>query len=272
VIDETTVIDVADLLGDGAWIIDRVVGDPGAPDSIRSRLATAAPAVTKPLAELDLLAPVPSPGKIVAVGRNYREHASEEAAPVPEEPLLFAKLPSAAIGHGAPIAWSTRLTRQVDYEAELGIVIGRRARSISVEEALGHVFGYTCLNDVSARDLQVRDGQWLRAKSLDTFCPMGPWIVTADEIQDPQALRIECRVNGELRQAATTADLVHGVAELIAYCSRSFTLEPGDVIASGTPAGVGAFRDPPVFLSDGDVVEVEIEGIGVLRNRCTVTE
>jgi 5-carboxymethyl-2-hydroxymuconate isomerase len=133
------------------------------------------------------------------------------------------------------------------------------------------VLGYTCLNDVSARDLQVSDGQWTRAKSLDTFCPIGPWLVTADEIPDPGALRIQCRVNGEVRQDDTTASLVHSAAELIAYCSRSFTLEPGDVIATGTPGGVGAFRDPPVFLADGDAVEVEIEGIGSLRNVCRVT-
>jgi 5-carboxymethyl-2-hydroxymuconate isomerase len=139
-----------------------------------------------------------------------------------------------------------------------------------VEFALEHVFGYSCLNDVSARDLQVRDGQWTRAKSLDTFCPMGPWVVTADEIPDPGALRVRCRVNGELRQDETSAALVHGVAALVAYCSQSFTLEPGDIIATGTPGGVGAFRDPPVFLGDGDLVEVEIDGIGTLRNRCRV--
>jgi 2-keto-4-pentenoate hydratase/2-oxohepta-3-ene-1,7-dioic acid hydratase in catechol pathway len=184
--------------------------------------------------------------------------------------LLFAKLPSALVGDGATISWSAALTTQVDYEAELAVVIGRRARNVPVELALEHVFGYSCLNDVSARDLQVRDGQWTRAKSLDTFCPMGPWVVTADEIPDPGALRVRCRVNGELRQDETSAALVHGVAELVAYCSQSFTLEPGDIIATGTPGGVGAFRDPPVFLGDGDLVEVEIDGIGTLRNRCRV--
>ena len=168
------------------------------------------------------------------------------------------------------IAWSAALTAQVDYEAELAVVIGRRARNISASEALDHVLGYSCLNDVSARDLQVRDGQWTRAKGLDTFCPMGPWVVTADEIPDPGALRVRCRVNGEDRQDASTGQLVHGVAELIAYCSQAFTLEPGDVIATGTPGGVGAFRDPPVFLADGDTVEVEIDRIGTLTNRCRV--
>jgi 2-keto-4-pentenoate hydratase/2-oxohepta-3-ene-1,7-dioic acid hydratase in catechol pathway len=162
------------------------------------------------------------------------------------------------------------LTAEVDYEAELAVVIGRRARNVPIDEALDHVLGYSCLNDVSARDLQVSDGQWTRAKSLDTFCPMGPWVVTADAIPDPRALRVQCRVNGEARQDTTTGELVHGVAELISYCSQSFTLEPGDVIATGTPGGVGAFRDPPVFLADGDTVEVEIERVGILTNRCRV--
>jgi 2-keto-4-pentenoate hydratase/2-oxohepta-3-ene-1,7-dioic acid hydratase in catechol pathway len=162
------------------------------------------------------------------------------------------------------------LTAEVDYEAELAVVIGRRARNVPIDEALDHVLGYSCLNDVSARDLQVSDGQWTRAKSLDTFCPIGPWVVTADAIPDPGALRVRCRVNGEQRQDASTAELVHGVAELIAYCSRSFTLEPGDVIATGTPGGVGAFREPPLFLADGDTVEVEIERVGILTNRCRV--
>jgi 5-carboxymethyl-2-hydroxymuconate isomerase len=214
--------------------------------------------------------PIATPGKIVAVGRNYRAHVAEEDATLPTEPLLFAKLPSAVIPDGAAITWSASLTSQVDYEAELAVVIGRRAREVPPERALEFVLGYTCLNDVSARDLQVRDGQWTRAKSLDTFCPLGPSLVTADEIADPGALRISCRVNGEVRQDASTADLVFGVGELVAYCSRSFTLEPGDIIATGTPGGVGAFRDPPVFLADGDVVEVEIEGIGILRNPCRV--
>ncbi|HEU5204056.1 MAG TPA: fumarylacetoacetate hydrolase family protein [Candidatus Limnocylindrales bacterium] len=214
--------------------------------------------------------PIETPGKIIAVGRNYRAHVAEEDATLPSDPLLFAKLPSAVIRDGAAISWSASLTCQVDYEAELAVVIGRRARDVPAEHALEFVLGYTCLNDVSARDLQARDGQWTRAKSLDTFCPLGPWLVTADEIADPGALRISCRVNGAVRQDASTSDLVFGVGELLAYCSRSFTLEPGDIIATGTPGGVGAFRDPPVFLADGDVVEVEIERIGILRNPCRV--
>ena len=262
-------VDVEDVLGDGSWTMARLLQDaPTTLDRIRGSLVRN-PQGMRPVAALRLLAPV-RPGKIVAVGRNYREHAGEESAEVPEAPLLFAKFPSAVVGDGATVSWSSALTGQVDYEAELAVVIGRRARQVTPREALRHVLGYACLNDVSARDLQVSDGQWTRAKSLDTFCPIGPGVVTADDIGDPGALRVQCRVNGELRQDASTASLVHGVAELIAYCSRSFTLEPGDVIATGTPGGVGAFRDPPVFLADGDTVEVEIERIGILRNRCRV--
>ena len=262
-------IDVADLLHDGPWTTGRLLADlPLTLERVRDALDRDPHRPGRPPEALERLAPITRPGKIVAVGRNYREHAAEESAELPEAPLLFAKLPSSIVGDGATISWSTALTAQVDYEAELAVVIGWSARNVPVDRALEHVLGYTCLNDVSARDLQVRDGQWTRAKSLDSFCPLGPWIVTADEIPDPGCLRVRCRVNGEARQDATTADLIHGVAELIAYCSRSFTLQPGDVIATGTPGGVGAFRDPPMFLADGDLVEVEIERIGTLRNRC----
>jgi 2-keto-4-pentenoate hydratase/2-oxohepta-3-ene-1,7-dioic acid hydratase in catechol pathway len=268
VVESGNAVDVEDLLGDGSWTMARLLQDaPTTVDRIRGSLERNPLGMIRPLAALRLVSPV-RPGKIVAVGRNYREHAGEESAEVPEAPLLFAKFPSSVVGDGATVAWSSALTGQVDYEAELAVIIGRRARQVTPREALRHVLGYTCLNDVSARDLQASDGQWTRAKSLDTFCPIGPWVVTADEIPDPGALRVQCRVNGELRQDASTASLVHRVADLIAYCSRSFTLEAGDVIATGTPGGVGAFRDPPVFLADGDTVEVEIERIGILRNRC----
>jgi 2,4-didehydro-3-deoxy-L-rhamnonate hydrolase len=220
------------------------------------------------LAGTDLLAPVPRPGKVVAIGRNYREHVAEEQAEPPPAPLVFAKFPSAVIGDGADIRWDPALTTQVDWEAELAVVIGTTARRVSVADALGHVLGYTCLNDVSARDIQFGDGQWVRGKSLDTFCPMGPALVTADEVGDPQALAISCRVNDELLQDANTSRMYFSVAEIISYVSRSFTLEPGDVIATGTPSGVGVFRDPPRFLADGDVVTVEIERIGRLVNTC----
>jgi len=187
---------------------------------------------------------------------------------VPKAPLVFAKFPSTVIGPGADISWDRSLTDQVDYEAELGVVIGRRARNVSEAEALDHVFGYTCVNDVSARDLQFGDGQWVRGKSLDTFCPIGPWLVTADEIPDPQALRIECLVNGETLQSSTTANMFFGVRQIIAHCSRAFTLEPGDVIATGTPSGVGVYKNPKRFLHDGDEVTIRIERIGDLTNRC----
>jgi 2-keto-4-pentenoate hydratase/2-oxohepta-3-ene-1,7-dioic acid hydratase in catechol pathway len=222
----------------------------------------------RPIEEAALLAPVGHPGKVVAIGRNYREHADEEGVDAPAAPLVFAKWPSAIVGPGADIRWDPEYATQVDYEAELAVVIGREARRVSVADALDHVLGYTCLNDVSARDLQFGDGQWTRGKSLDTFCPMGPSLVTADELKDPQALAIECRVNGEVLQRSSTAAMFFGVADIVSYCSMAFTIQPGDVIATGTPGGVGIFRDPPILLTDGDVVEVTIERIGTLRNTC----
>jgi 2-keto-4-pentenoate hydratase/2-oxohepta-3-ene-1,7-dioic acid hydratase in catechol pathway len=273
-IDDRDALDAGDLLGDGLWTMARLLQDvPSNLEHLREGLRGASdrarPSAIHALASLQVLPPV-RPTKIVAIGRNYREHAAEESAALPTVPLMFAKFPSALVGDGAIITWSAALSAQVDYEAELAVVIGRRARNVAVEQALDHVLGYSCLNDVSARDLQVSDGQWTRAKSLDTFCPMGPWLVSADEVPDPDGLRLRCRVNGDVRQDASTGQLIHGVAELIAYCSQSFTLEPGDVIATGTPGGVGAFRDPPVFLADGDAVEVEIDRVGTLTNRCRV--
>jgi 5-carboxymethyl-2-hydroxymuconate isomerase len=208
------------------------------------------------------------PSKIVAVGRNYPDHADEEGADRPAVPLLFAKFPSTIIRDGDEIRWDAGLTTQVDYEAELAVVIGRRCRNIAEDEALDRVFGYTCLNDVSARDLQFADGQWTRGKSLDTFCPVGPVVVTADEIADPQRLAIRCEVNGRTVQAANTSEMLFPIARLLAFCSAAFTLEPGDIVATGTPAGVGVFRDPPTFLGDGDVVTVDIESVGRLTNPC----
>jgi 2-keto-4-pentenoate hydratase/2-oxohepta-3-ene-1,7-dioic acid hydratase in catechol pathway len=204
-------------------------------------------------------------GKIVCAGMNYRDHAEETGIPVPERPVLFAKWTSAAIGPGEPIVLPG-FTTEIDYEAELGVVIGRRARDVAVDDALGFVGGYTCVNDVSARDLQFADGQWTRAKSLDTFCPVGPALVPASDIADPQALAIRCLVNGEALQDSSTAHMVFSVAELVSYASRGITLEPGDLIATGTPAGVGFTRKPPVFLQAGDEVTVEIEGVGALTN------
>jgi 2-keto-4-pentenoate hydratase/2-oxohepta-3-ene-1,7-dioic acid hydratase in catechol pathway len=222
----------------------------------------------RPLDDTELLAPVPRPGKIIAIGRNYREHTAEEGVDPPPAPLVFAKWPSSVVGHRAEVRWDPGLSQQVDYEAELAAVIGRQARRVSVADALDHVLGYTCVNDVSARDIQFGDGQWVRGKSLDTFCPMGPALVTSDEIPDPQALAISCSVNGERLQDGNTSQMFFGVAEIISYCSQSFSLEPGDVISTGTPSGVGVFRKPPRFLAAGDVMVVEIEGIGQLENVC----
>jgi 2-keto-4-pentenoate hydratase/2-oxohepta-3-ene-1,7-dioic acid hydratase in catechol pathway len=221
-----------------------------------------------PLASLHLAAPVPRPGKVVAIGRNYPDHTQEQGATPPPEPLIFAKFTTAVVGPGDEIRWDPSLTDQVDWEAELAIVIGRTARRVSEVQALDYVLGYTCLDDISARDLQFGDKQWVRGKSLDTFCPIGPQIVTLDEIPNPEDLAISCVVNGETVQHDRTSNMFYGVRRLISHCSNAFTLEPGDVIATGTPGGVGVFRDPPRFLHDGDVVQIVIEGIGTLENRC----
>jgi 5-carboxymethyl-2-hydroxymuconate isomerase len=209
--------------------------------------------------------PIERPSKIVCIGLNYRDHAEEQGTPLPEAPLLFAKWPNALIGPGEPIVIPA-VTQKVDYEAELGVVIGERVRGASVANALDSVAGYVCLNDVSARDLQFADKQWTRGKSPDTFCPVGPQLVPASGVPDPQALRIRAILNGETLQDSTTGNMVFGVAELIAYITQAITLEPGDLIATGTPAGVGAFRDPPIFMQPGDEITIEIEGIGALTN------
>jgi 5-carboxymethyl-2-hydroxymuconate isomerase len=221
-----------------------------------------------PLAGLELLAPLPRPGKIVAIGLNYFEHAAEQGKAPPSAPLIFAKFPTAVVGPGAEVRWDPALSSQVDYEVELAVIIGRVARRVPRERALEHVLGYTVANDVTARDLQSADRQWVRGKSLDTFCPLGPLLVTADELPDPQRLRLTTRVNGELLQDGSTADMIFPVAELIEFASAAFTLEPGDVILTGTPPGVGVYRTPPRFLGEGDVMTVAVEGIGSLTNRC----
>jgi len=209
--------------------------------------------------------PIERPGKIICVGLNYRDHAEEQGTALPEAPLLFAKWQNTLIGPGDPIVIPPVVTK-CDYEAELGVVIGERARGVSPENALDVVAGYVCVNDVSARDLQFADGQWTRGKSPDTFCPVGPALVPRSEIPDPQALPIRAILNGETVQESTTANMIFGVAEVIAYVTRTITLEPGDLIATGTPAGVGAFRDPPLFMQPGDEITIEVEGIGSLTN------
>ena len=220
--------------------------------------------------EIEFL-PAVRPSKILAIGRNYVDHAIEGGAEPPSTPLLFNKLPNSLSAHNAPIALSN-LSQKVDYEAELAVVIGRRTRQVSEANALEHVFGYTLINDVSARDLQFGDGQWTRGKGLDTFAPLGPFITTRDEIADVQALKIEGRLNGEVMQSSNTAKMIFKIGYLISYLSQGITLEPGDVIATGTPEGVGVFRDPPVLLKAGDVYEVEIEGLGTLRNPVIAAE
>jgi len=209
--------------------------------------------------------PIERPGKIVCVGLNYRDHAEEQGTPLPEAPLLFAKWQNTLVGPGEPIVIPPIVTK-CDYEAELGVVIGTSVRNASVENALEAVAGYICVNDVSARDLQFADGQWTRGKSPDTFCPVGPRLVPRDEVPDPQALSIRAILNGTPMQDSTTANMVFGVAELIAYVTQTITLEPGDLIATGTPAGVGAFREPAVFMQPGDEITIEIEGLGSLTN------
>jgi 5-carboxymethyl-2-hydroxymuconate isomerase len=225
-----------------------------------------------PLAEVKLYAPL-RPGKIIAIGRNYVEHAKETGNEPPPRPLIFAKFPSSVIGPGAPITWSESITKEVDWEVELAVVIGKKARNVSEEDALNYVLGYTVGNDVSARDLQLRtDGQWTRGKSLETFCPLGPMIVTRDEIEDPQNLNLKTIVNDEVMQDGNTKDMIFNVRHLIHYCSQMFTLEPADVIMTGTPPGVGEGRDPKLYLKDGDVVTCSVEGIGEISNPCKVVE
>jgi 2-keto-4-pentenoate hydratase/2-oxohepta-3-ene-1,7-dioic acid hydratase in catechol pathway len=216
--------------------------------------------------QLALAAPLMSPSKVIGVGLNYRDHARESGVELPTTPLIFAKFPSAIVGPDASIHVPA-LATEVDWEVELAVVIGLRARDVPPEAALDHVFGYTVANDLSARDLQFGDGQWVRSKSFDGFCPVGPLVVTPDEFGDPQAARLSARVNGETMQDSTTAEMVFSVAELVSSVSAWATLEPGDLILTGTPWGVGAFRSPPIYLQPGDEVEVEIHGIGVLRNR-----
>lgn len=217
---------------------------------------------------LRFLSPITQPSKIIAIGLNYMDHCREQNAQPPEKPLIFSKFPSTITGPNTVIQWDPALTNAVDYEAELAVVIGQEARLVTPESALNYVFGYTCANDVSARDLQFGDGQWTRGKSLDTFCPLGPVIVTTHEIPDPQKLAIRCEVNGQALQDSSTAQMIFDVKHVVAYASRAFTLYPGDIILTGTPAGVGNFRNPKVMLRNGDRVVVEIEKIGRLRNTC----
>ena len=214
---------------------------------------------------VELRAPIPRPGKIICVGLNYHDHCREQSIEPPAYPMLFSKFANAVTGPGAPVTRPVA-TEKLDLECELAVVIGRRASGVSVADAPSCIFGYTILNDVTMRDLQKEDRQWLRAKGSDGFAPMGPVVVTADEIPDPGSLHLRSFVNGEAWQDSSTAEMVFDVATIVAFASRTITLEPGDVIATGTPAGVGHYQQPPRYLSGGDVMRCEIEGIGSLEN------
>ena len=253
VLDGELIVDITDSHGD----------DPLALDLPRLDLAGAARVDAK---TVRVLAPVPRPGKIVCVGLNYHDHCREQGIEPPAYPMLFSKFANAVANPGDAVV-RPRATEKLDLECELAVVIGHRAKAIGPAEALDHVFGYTIVNDVTMRDLQREDRQWLRAKGSDGFAPMGPVLVTRDEIGDPQRLQIRSSVNGETWQDSTTAEMVFDVATIVAFASRTITLEPGDVIVTGTPAGVGQYQDPPRYLKDGDVMRCEIEGIGVLENQ-----
>jgi 2-keto-4-pentenoate hydratase/2-oxohepta-3-ene-1,7-dioic acid hydratase in catechol pathway len=265
---------------DGAdWVVDLCAVDPRLPLSVMGLLETgpgalklAAEAAVKakgpqriPVSAVVLKAPIPKPGKIIGIGQNYLEHAKECDAPKPPFPIIFAKYANSVIGPGEDIV-IPRAVLKPDYEGELAVVIGKRGRNIPETDALSYVAGYMPLNDVSARDWQNRTGQWVIGKTCDTFCPMGPAFVTADEVPDPQKLKLRTLIGDELLQTGFTGDMIFSIAFLIADMSRVMTLEPGDIIASGTPPGIGAARDPQRWLKPGDVVRVEIDGIGVLEN------
>jgi 2-keto-4-pentenoate hydratase/2-oxohepta-3-ene-1,7-dioic acid hydratase in catechol pathway len=221
--------------------------------------------VSKPLSQVSLLPPIPFPPKIICLGLNYFDHAAETKSAIPDEPIIFLKPHTAITGPNQPII-KPHFVKELDYEGELCIVIGKTAKNISVRDAKKHVFGYTVFNDVSARDYQFKDGQWTRGKSFDTFAPTGPCITTENQLKNTDDLAIRTWVNGELRQNGTTRNMVFKVGEILYHLSRVMTLEPCDIIATGTPAGVGFARKPQQFLKHGDIVRIEVEGIGVLEN------
>lgn len=229
-----------------------------------------------PLSQVKLCAPIPRPSRnIFCVGKNYHAHAQEFASSgfdssaassvVPKDPIIFSKVPETVVGPGAEVRLDPNVSTSIDYEAELGVIIGKGGRGIPANEAMGHVWGYTIINDVTARDLQGKYSQWLIGKSQDTFCPMGPWVVTADEI-DLESMRVRCAINGEMRQDASVRDLIFDIPTLIETISAGVSLKPGDVIATGTPEGVGIGFKPPKYLVDGDLMRVEIDQIGYLEN------
>jgi 2-keto-4-pentenoate hydratase/2-oxohepta-3-ene-1,7-dioic acid hydratase in catechol pathway/NADP-dependent 3-hydroxy acid dehydrogenase YdfG len=259
------IVSLTGVLTDARTLDDLAAAGPDAWDIADSYVGAAHGAIA-PVDWDTFAAPLLRPSKIIGVGLNYRDHALEQAVEPTTTPLLFSKLPSAIIGPGEAITWQRSLTQEVDLEVELAVVIGRTLRRAEISEARGAVFGYTVANDVTARDLQRTEGQWLRAKGMDTFLPLGPVVVTADEFDTSVGRRITSRINGRTMQESTTSSMVLDVPALLSYISTACTLYPGDLVLTGTPAGVGGFRKPPVFLQSGDVVEVEVDGIGVLRN------
>ncbi|HEX3630833.1 MAG TPA: fumarylacetoacetate hydrolase family protein [Candidatus Dormibacteraeota bacterium] len=269
------VIDLADLSrSDGGTppdLLTLIEQGPSALSQLRQRLSSSK-AATRRLAELTLLSPLDPPrGNVLAIGRNYQEHAKESARAWGEEikpPTVFTKAQTSVAGPYEDIPIDPGVSEKIDWEAELGVVIGKAGINIKPEDAMSHVFGYTVINDVSARDIQNGwGGQFFKGKSLDKYCPMGPWVVTADEIPDPQNLRLTLKVNGVTKQAGNTRNMINSVEQLIVWLSIGMTLLPGNVIATGTPDGVGFARTPPEFLKPGDVMETEVEGVGLLRNK-----
>lgn len=262
-------------------VVDLSVATPSLPTNLKDLLAAGASALeevaaavrnppygsTLNLEEVKLLAPIPNPGKILCIGLNYRDHAAESNSPLPPHPIVFAKYSNAVLAPGDPIVLPKN-SKQPDYEAEFGVVIGKRARHVSEADALNYVGGYLPFHDVSARDYQMRTSQWSMGKTFDTFAPFGPALTTADEIPDPQTLDIQLSINGEVLQKSNTKNLIFTVQQLIADLTSVMTLEPGDIIATGTPGGVGSARKPPRWLKAGDVVRIEIEKLGVLENPC----
>jgi len=234
---------------------------------IRSKkMETVYKSVTLPLESVTIHAPLSNPSKIIGIGLNYADHCREQNIPNPKSILLFAKFPSAIIGPNESIQWDPEISKEVDYEAELAVIIGRETFRVEPEETWESIAGYSIVNDVSARDVQFADRQWVRGKSFDTFCPIGPYLTTRDEIENPHSLGVRTRVNGQLVQNSNTKEMVFKVNEIVAFISKSITLYPGDIICTGTPGGVGYFHDPMILLKPGDMVEIEIDGLGTLRN------
>ncbi len=245
--------------------LEVIAGGAAARASIEGYLKRTPPGAWKPLEKVALLAPIPKPGKLICVGLNYKDHAAEAKMEIPAVPTIFSKFTNTVTGPLAPVILPKN-TKKPDYEAEFAFVIGVGGRHIAAAEWREHVYGYVCLNDVSARDFQLATSQWLMGKTFDTFAPMGPWITTADEIEDPHNLSIRMEINGEVMQDSNTKELIFGIPALIEFLSSVMTLEPGDVVTTGTPAGVGFSKKPPRWLRDGDEMVVRIQGLGELRN------